>query len=479
MNEIERQPDGPVERTPLPYKIAAFFVTALVSTWPTTDPDLWWHLADGRYFAANGVPDSDPFSLTRVGSEWVAHEWLADIFMFRVVEAVGLTGLAVVYGLIVGLAWLLIYTTVPGEPIRKLFLVGLAAAGIAPVVAARPQMNTLFLLAVLIALTERIRTGRTRPVAFWWLVPMVVLWANLHAGFYTAFAYLGVVAVGGLIERRLDPVSRTLDSAALGHLAGAMVVAFFAILLTPHGATLWTYPFATLGDPVTQRSLVEWRSPAFGNFFLWGYLAYVVVGLLGIAVRRPRPVVTDLILYAGTLAASLFSVRHIALHAVVSMPMVMRLWTQDRTTQVSRLFPVALLVVAIGGYWVQFNRLMTINESSVTARFPVDAVTYLQESGLSDQRIYNDFPWGGYLIWNDIRPFIDGRTDMYGPEYLDMTLDTLFLRSGWEASLDVYDIDVAMLTHTAPLTRMLETLPEWSEVYRDDRAVIFERRDRA
>lgn len=462
-------------QTPLPYKIAAFLVSALVSTWPTIDPDLWWHLADGRYFLANGVPDTDPFSLTRMGSEWVAHEWLADVFMFRVVEAIGLTGLSIVYGLIVGLAWLLIYVTVPGEPIRKLFLVGLAAAGIAPVVAARPQMNTLFLLAVLVALTERIRSGRMSPAAFWLLVPMMVLWANLHAGFYTAFAYLGVVGIGSVIDRRFE-TGAGLDRRALAHLAGAIGVAFFAILLTPHGSALWTYPFATLGDPVTQRSLVEWRSPAFGNFFLWGYLAYVTVSLVGLAIRRPRPDITDLLLYAGTLAASLFSVRHIALHAIVSMPVVMRLWARDRSLRVSSLFPVALLVVAIGGYWLQVSRLTAINDSSVEARFPAQAVEFLEESGLSDARIYNDFPWGGYLIWNDIRPFIDGRTDMYGPEYLEMTLDTLFLRPGWEESLERFDIEVALLTPTAPIATMLDRLPEWTEVYRDDRAVVFERR---
>lgn len=466
---------GVTDHTPRAFVLAALFLAALVSTWPTTDPDLWWHLADGRYFLANGVPAVDPFSLTMRGAEWVAHEWLADVFMFRIHETLGLSALPIVYGLLVGAGWLMIYITVPGEPFRKLVLLGLVGVGIAPVVAARPQMNTLVLLALLVVLTERVRTGRTASGWFWLLVPMMALWANLHAGFYTAFAYLGVVAVGSAVGRRFESSGRSLDSRALGHLGGALAVSFFAILLTPHGATLWTYPFATLGDPVTQRSLVEWASPNFTNLFLWPYLLYVTLGLIGIAVRRPRPDVADLLLYAGTLAASLFSVRHIALHGVVSLPILIRLWAPPRETNLSPVFAAGLLVVALGGYGLQLQRITTTNEQAVERRFPVAALEYLQDSGLDESRIYNDFPWGGFLLWNGIPPFIDGRTDMYGPEFLEDTLDTLFLREGWEASLDEYEIETALLTDTAPLTQMLEERDDWEEVYRNEGAVVFVR----
>ncbi len=405
----------------------------------------------------------------------MAHEWLADVFMFRIQDSLGLVALPIVYGLLVAAAWVAIFVTVPGEPFRKLVLVGLAGVAIAPVVAARPQMNTLVLLALLVVLTERIRTRRTSPVWFWLLVPMMALWANLHAGFYTAFAYLGVVAIGSVVELRFGSSERALDRTALLHLAGAMAVAFFAILLTPHGTTLWTYPFATLGDPVTQRSLVEWRSPNFGNRFLWPYLLYVVVGLIGIGIRRPRPDTADLLLYAGTLAASLFSVRHIALHGVVSLPILIRLWAPARETRLSSVFAAGLVVLSLAGYGLQVQRIVTTNESAVEGRFPVAGVDYLKEAGLDQSRIYNDFPWGGYLLWNGITPFIDGRTDMYGPEFLDDTLTTLFLREGWEEQLVRYDIETALLTHTAPLTQMLEIRSDWDEVYRDDLAVVFVR----
>ena len=45
-----------------------------------SDPDLWFHLADGRMILANGcVPSADPFSFTRANELWVPHSWLFDV----------------------------------------------------------------------------------------------------------------------------------------------------------------------------------------------------------------------------------------------------------------------------------------------------------------------------------------------------------------------------------------------------------------
>ena len=137
--------------------------------------------------------------------------------------------------------------------------------------------------------------------------------------------------------------------------------------------------------------------------------------------------------------------------------------------------PVILLVAAVAGYGLMVNRIATINDRLVEQRFPVGALAHLQETGLDESRIYNDFPWGGYLLWNEVTPFIDGRTDMYGPEFLEETLDTLFLREGWEESLDEYDIESVVLTQESPLAALLGELDGWSEVYRDTQAVIFVR----
>src|SRR3990172_9986676 len=55
-----------------------------------TDPDYWWHLRTGRLIVETGsLPQADPFSFTAAGSDWLAHEWLAEVVIYRLPAAGG------------------------------------------------------------------------------------------------------------------------------------------------------------------------------------------------------------------------------------------------------------------------------------------------------------------------------------------------------------------------------------------------------
>ena len=37
--------------------------------------------------------------------------------------------------------------------------------------------------------------------------------------------------------------------------------------------------------------------------------------------------------------------------------------------------------------------------------------------------MFNDYSFGGWLVFKGVRPFIDGRSDMYGDDLLKLYLD--------------------------------------------------------
>src|SRR2546428_11153984 len=58
---------------------------------PPLDPDLWWHLANGRLIVTTGtIPHVDLYSFSAAGQPWVMHEWLADLMMYLVYQLGGL-----------------------------------------------------------------------------------------------------------------------------------------------------------------------------------------------------------------------------------------------------------------------------------------------------------------------------------------------------------------------------------------------------
>src|SRR2546426_6001109 len=58
---------------------------------PPLDPDLWWHLANGRLIITTGtIPHVDLYSFSAAGQPWVMHEWLADLLMYLLYQLGGL-----------------------------------------------------------------------------------------------------------------------------------------------------------------------------------------------------------------------------------------------------------------------------------------------------------------------------------------------------------------------------------------------------
>src|SRR5436305_1343076 len=86
--------------------VAIFSLAAV----PPLDPDLWWHLANGRLIVATGsIPHLDLYSFSAAGHPWVMHEWLSDLAMFGLHQFGGLPLLVGVFDAIVMSAAICLY----------------------------------------------------------------------------------------------------------------------------------------------------------------------------------------------------------------------------------------------------------------------------------------------------------------------------------------------------------------------------------
>jgi hypothetical protein len=97
---------------------------------------------------------------------------------------------------------------------------------------------------------------------------------------------------------------------------------------------------------------------------------------------------------------------------------------------------------------------------------------------LRDRPVLNDYSFGGPLILAGIRPFIDGRAEIYG----DVFVGNYFRITGgdmraFDDAVRRYDIRWTMLSHDqAGLIRSMEASGQWRRVYSDEIGVIDVRR---
>jgi hypothetical protein len=89
-------------------------------------------------------------------------------------------------------------------------------------------------------------------------------------------------------------------------------------------------------------------------------------------------------------------------------------------------------------------------------------------------RLFAPDKYGGYLIYRSngrMKVFFDGRSDLYGAEFLKQYGRMVQLRPGWREYWDSFHFTHALAPVDAPLGPALEQIG-WRELYRDKTAVL-------
>lgn len=99
------------------------------------------------------------------------------------------------------------------------------------------------------------------------------------------------------------------------------------------------------------------------------------------------------------------------------------------------------------------------------------------QSRVAKPRIFNDPNFGDYLIYRHVPVFVDARADFYGEKFLERAFNAMALApgGGMQALIAQYHINAILLWPGEPVVRVLDRLPGWRCVYRDNLAVAFVR----
>jgi len=444
-----------------------------------TDPDVWWHLETGQYIAEHkSVPHTDPFSYTRAGEPWVAHEWLTDLLLYELDRTTGFSGLIVVFAGVLCAAFFVLYLRCGADVYLAGVAMHYAAWATEPVWGVRPQVVSLLLTSLWLLILER---SERNPGILWWTLPLTLLWVNLHAGFALGLALSGLFLAGELIERLLGLAPQSaprLRTAALILLLDLLIVP-----LNPNGVRMFSYPIQTLRSAAMQNYIAEWASPNFHHAEYWPFLGIVLstFAILAWSRRKVRP--RDLLLLLVSLYAGLVSIRMTPLFVLIAVPLIcQRLGDWPASPPQPRRPPsvfAPLLNAAIVLAMVAFTAAHTAHvidrqPQAELQSFPARATAFLAMHPPSGP-IFNHYDWGGYLIWKlypGTRVFIDGRADLYGKELLDQFANTYQFKGAWHQTLRQWEIDTVVVPADSALATGLRSAPGWTVAYEDSQAVV-------
>lgn len=460
---------------------------------PPLDTDTYWHLAAGEWQVQNrAVLMQDVFSSTRFSEPWVNHSWLSQYLIYGAYAAAGDLGLALFTAVIAVVGMAFVWAQCEADPIIAALTVVLASASAAIFWSARPQMLSFLFSSIVLYL---LWLYEVRQIDRLWLVPLLMMiWANVHAGFAIGFVLLVLFTIGtglnwlisGLDVEEPLTFRRVLRPVVIG------LVSAFAVSLNPYGPRMLLYPFQTVSIEALQQFIQEWAVPNFRSPQVWPFV-WLLLGTFAVSsLSSARTRLTNLVMLVGTAYLALMSARNIAVFSIVAAPILARhaqILLQDLhlTLKTNRLpgrggfavLNIVLIALAIMGagaktiYEMQPERLAQLRAS----RLPISAVEHLSGDDVQGA-MFNSYNWGGYLIWalDDLPVFVDGRTDLYGDEILSPYL-TMYLNDGDSmALLDQYTINTIVVETFSPIGVDLASNEDWMVVYDDDLAVVLERK---
>ncbi|OGV92449.1 MAG: hypothetical protein A3K19_18680 [Lentisphaerae bacterium RIFOXYB12_FULL_65_16] len=450
------------------------------------DGDIWFHLAGGRWMLAHvQVPHSDEFSFASAGRPYVCLHWLFQLGVYACYCLMGDAGLMLLKAVLIvaGLALAFKACGLRGTD-GSLLLLLLVFLGSTATLSLRPLLVSLVYLAVLLWVWRADRHP--------WLFPVtLLLWVNTHGLFVLGL----LVAAAWMVEAPWRRWRWALLSAG-------------ACFLNPYGVKGVLFPlllYTRIGERnVYSENIIEFASPLRHGLFLtqpagWACLILFGCGVGALAVhgwRGPRQRVPALtLLFAGFAFLYLLALRNMAPFAVVAAWVVAELLPGLRAWQFGS--PSRRMGVVLGVAAVALSAHLTgslaghpqaLRQHGVDRGWgraaayatPAAAVAYLREHGWKG-RLFNDFNWGGYLIFQlgpETPVFMDQRLEVHAQEefsrYVDLTRDPRRF-----AALDQeYDFDLALFSHVPftglpALFKLLHENRTWCLVYADARAVIF------
>ena len=450
-----------------------------------SDPDIGWHLRDAQLlFQNHAFIRADPYTFSLHGYAWINPEWLSEVFFYGAWRALGLHGvellsILLIEGMAAGvcfLAWQRTRSMRQAALAAFLWLV-FSSVSIAP----RTQLFGWICLILELAILEHFRTSTSSRRHLLWSLPFLfALWINLHGSWPIGFVILLAYVACGFKTLRIGSIESTAwTSAQRRSLLLFSALSIPALLLNPYGWHLIAYPFLIAGKhPLTLSTVQEWQSLDMHS--LRGRLVFLAIAAL-LAARalklRPWRLYDAVVLFLAVFAGFTYS-RFLLFTGIVLCPLLTEecAFLGEDNPAIDKGWLNAGIIALVAGFaiakWPKTQLLTTQSEIG----YPAKAVAYLREHPPTGP-IFNDFNWGGYIVWNDpAQPiFIDTRADLFEQSgLLKNYIDLLSLQLPVE-DYNQGQFRYVLFPRNTPVIAALSRSSNWTVEYQDDTTVLLRR----
>ena len=471
------------------------------------DPDTFWHIVVGRQIISSGnFMRTDPFTFTFSGQPWCAHQWLGECGMAVIEGCAGFDGLVVATCIMLAA----LYAWAGSRLIRNglhwlvaVLVISLAMTASSYSYLVRPHVCTMVLLGISFGILCDFEQGKIRLQSIWWLLPLFVLWSNIHGGVLGGIATLTLAVLGWTTMKWMGKPSPIRDLRDAANLFALVAACCAGTLLNPYGLdtprTWLKIMQSDLPNLIIEHAPLDPASPEGRMVLLFaaGYLIF----LLGTLPTFPR---VTWLLPVVWLYLTWTRIRHGPLFAIVATIAFADLLLYSRCTALLEkrkfftrrpaqaepsLFPfgtVVVVVIAMFGAAVCTKSIGALAGANWSWSRPdpeiwpqelLSDLKQLELPSVSTARIFNEQKFGGFLIYNTpgLRVFIDGRCELFGDKFMNAYVDAQQRPEAIEEWSDRYGFNVALTRTNSSFDQIFTKSVDWHTVRKTAIATLYAR----
>ena len=444
------------------------------------DPDYFWHIKAGRFMIEHKmILRSDIFSWVSsvTNAYWMSHEWLFEVLLASLEKIFPKYHVLVytfsLYGVLLFTLFFINKDKWLKNVLFTLIWFTMSIAFFLPLVLPRPQLFDFIFLALCFYLLYDLKEKEDSKKIYF--MPLIsLLWANIHGGSSNMPYILTLIfIISGLFNFNCYHLeSKRFSKRQFQKYFIVFILCVLAIGINLHGFRMITYPYENMADSLMLKTITEWAPTNFNESYHILFYIFFGINLLVILTSKKKLNFTDLCVLGFTLFLGFKSVRFWVFFSIASFVVICNYMPSYKMKKNDENYIFILIILLITLSFSTYNKsFKNLEEKSVSDKI----INYLQKT--KPKRLYNYYDYGGYLIYNDIEVFIDGRADLYSKYNYKDSYDLASLNKNFKKVINKYKFDYYLISKDSGLNTYLKYNDNYKFIMSDKKVALYKTKE--
>lgn len=445
--------------------------------------DTFYSIKIGEDILKYGIDFKDHYSWINNLSYTYPH-WLFDIIVYLIYNNFSFNGIfafTILAYFLIGVSEYLCLKNISKNKLLSYTLTIITVILIRNNITCRAQILTYILTIIFyFSLLKLTKTNNKKYIIVLSLISCLIV--NLHVAFWPFIfllflPFFAEKIIYKFFSKKIK-IKKYIDKFKLKPLIISFISCIFSGLITPLKLIPYTYLYNTIKG--ASQSYIAEHLP----IVLWNNkLLLIYIFLIIIILHNKKIKLNDLFLICGLLIMMLSSIRHAALFVILIPFVIVKYYKiPDSILKEKKNYLNPIILLSILAIFVYFPCIDLIKDKikndDYFSGYPVNAVKYIKQNiDYKNIKILNEYNYGSYLLFNNLKVMFDSRADLYTKEFnKKYEYFTEFMEINiinYEEIIKKYNINYALIYKSSSLNSVMKHNDTYEEIYSDKDFILY------